>query len=69
MHKNVSQVIKGIISAKEEGVRGTRTNRDPVIYVQDSKSTIKVDIPFANENDFKVGDTVKLIIQQVINTK
>ena len=58
-----TKILKGKVSAKEEGLRG-RTPRLPKIYVQDNKHTIAVDIPFANENDFKVGDSVTLVIQQ-----
>ena len=58
-----TKILKGKVSAKEEGLTG-RTSRLPKIYVQDNKHTIAVDIPFANENDFKVGDSVTLVIQQ-----
>jgi len=57
-------IIKGKVSAIEEGYKG-RTPTLPRLYVQDNKSTVKVDIPFANEYDYKVGDSITLVIQQV----
>jgi hypothetical protein len=59
-----TKIIKGKVSAIEEGHRG-RASRLPKLYVQDNKHTFEVDIPFANENDYKVGDSITLIIQQV----
>lgn len=61
-------VVKGIVSAKEEGHRG-RAVTLPKIYVQNSKKTIPIDIPFANENDYKVGDSIIVIIQQIEKLK
>jgi len=57
-------IIKGKVSAIEEGHRG-RASRLPKLYVQDNKHTFEVDIPFANENDYRVGDSITLVIQQV----
>jgi hypothetical protein len=59
-----TKIVKGRVSAIEEGHTG-RSSRLPKIYVQDSKQTITIDIPFANENDYKIGDTITVIIQQV----
>ena len=59
-----TKIIKGKVSAIEEGHRG-RSSILPKLYVQDSKSTVTVDIPFVNENDYKVGDSITLVIQQV----
>jgi hypothetical protein len=59
-----TKIVKGRVSAIEEGHRG-RSSRLPKIYVQDSKQTITIDIPFANERDYKIGDSISLIIQQV----
>ena len=59
-----TKIIKGRVSAIEEGhIR--RPSRLPKIYVQDSKQTITIDIPFANEHDYKIGDSISVIIQQV----
>jgi hypothetical protein len=59
-----TKIVKGRVSATEEGHTG-RSSRLPKIYVQDSKQTITIDIPFANENDYKIGDSITVIIQQV----
>jgi len=61
-------IVKGIISAKEEGHTG-RSSTLPKLYIQDSKHTITIDIPFANENDYKVGDSITVIVQQVEGIK
>ena len=61
-------IVKGIVSAIEEGYRG-RASRLPKLYIQDSKHTITIDIPFANENDYKVGDSITVIVQQVEEIK
>ena len=61
-------IVKGIVSAIEEGHRG-RASRLPKLYIQDSKHTITIDIPFANENDYKVGDSITVIVQQVEGIK
>jgi hypothetical protein len=57
-------ILKGKVSAIEEGYRG-RAARLPKLYIQDSKHTVTIDIPFANENDYKVGDSITVIVQQV----
>jgi hypothetical protein len=59
-----TKIVKGRVSAIEEGHRG-RSSRLPKIYVQDNKQTITIDIPFANERDYKLGDSISVIIQQV----
>jgi hypothetical protein len=59
-----TKIVKGRVSAIEEGHRG-RASTLPKLYVQDNKHTFEVDIPFANENDYKVGDSITLVIQQV----
>ena len=63
-----TKIVKGRVSAIEEGYRG-RHSRLPKIYVQDNKQTITIDIPFANENDYKLGDSISVIIQQVEQVK
>jgi hypothetical protein len=63
-----SEVVKGIVSAKEEGHTG-RSATLPIIYVQSPKQTIHFGIPFANENDFKIGDSICVVVQQVEKTK
>jgi hypothetical protein len=62
-----TKIVKGRVSAIEKGHRGSvkSSARLPKIYVQDSKQTITIDIPFANEHDYKIGDSITVIIQQV----
>jgi hypothetical protein len=59
-----TNVIKGIVSAKEEGYTG-RAPRLPKVYIQTPKQTVVIQVPFDNENDYKVGDTAIVIIQRV----
>ena len=59
-----TQVIQGVISAKEPGHVG-RPSQLPVIYVQSPKRVEEVSIPFSYDNNFKVGDTVYLFIKTV----
>ena len=59
-----TQVIQGVVSAKEPGFKG-RSSRLPVIYVQSPKKVEEVSIPFSYENNFNVGDTVCLVIKTV----
>ena len=61
-------ILKGKVSAIEEGYRG-RASRLPKLYVQDNKHTVTIDIPFANENDYKVGDSITLVVQQIEKIK
>lgn len=58
-----TQVVKGIVSAKDPGHVG-RIATWPIIYVQNNKQTKIISIPFQNENDYKIGDSVILIIQK-----
>lgn len=63
-----TKILKGKVSAKEEGLTG-RAPRLPKLFVQDNKHTVIVDIPFENDDDFKVGDSITLVIQQVEKIK
>ena len=63
-----TKVIKGKVSAKEKGHLG-RVSVLPKIYIQDNKHTIIVGIPFDNENDYDIGDSITLVIQQVEKIK
>jgi hypothetical protein len=63
-----TEIVKGRVSAIEMGHKG-RMSRLPKIYVQDYKKTIEINIPFANEHDYKVGDSISVIIQQVEESK
>jgi hypothetical protein len=74
-----TKIVKGRVSAIEKGNPGSAVPQTfwsgpagvksstglPKIYVQDSKQTIAIDIPFANEHDYKIGDSITVIIQQV----
>jgi len=71
-----TKIVKGRVSAIEEGYKGgadrwgrTGVLQLPKIYVQDRKQTITIDIPFANEHDYKIGDSITVIIQQVEHKK
>lgn len=63
-----TEIIKGKISAKEEGSTG-RFATAPIIYIQDSKNTKSISIDYKSENYFKVGDSVLFILQQVEEIK
>jgi hypothetical protein len=64
-----TKVVRGVISAKDEGRIG-RSPSLPKFYVQSAKETIVIDIPFAEENLFKVGDTICVVVKTVKdNTK
>lgn len=59
-----TNVVKGVVSAKEGGHAGRYTTL-PKVYIQTPKQTVVIQVPFANENDYKVGDTAIVIIQRV----
>ncbi len=59
-----TKIIKGKVSAIEGG-HGGKVTILPKLYVQDNKSTVEVNIPFSNQNDYKVGDSITLVIQQI----
>ena len=62
-------IVKGVVSAKEKGELTRRSPKLPKLYIQSPKTTIAVEIPFANENDYNVGDSITLIVQQFEVTK
>jgi len=57
------EIVDGKVSATEPGHYGIYITR-PVIYVQDSKKTVRVEIPFAYAKRWKVGDSCLLIIDK-----
>lgn len=57
-----TSMIRGVISAKERGLPGIRQTK---IYVQGNGQTIAIEIPIANGNDFYVGDSIIVVIQQL----
>jgi len=62
------RVVRGVISAKDEGHIG-RMATLPKFYVQSDKETITIDIPFADENLFKVGDTICVVVKTIEKRK
>jgi hypothetical protein len=62
------EIIDGKISAVKEGHRG-RNGVLPKIWVQSPTATKEVDIPFAYEDRWKVGDTCLLIIEKYKENK
>jgi hypothetical protein len=58
------EVIDGKISATQSGYKGARNRTLPKIWVQSSKQTKEVSIPFEYEGRWKVGDTCLLIIEK-----
>ena len=65
-----TKVIKGVISAKDEGNnRFGRFAKLPRLYVQSTKETTTVDVPFEDENLFKVGDTICVITKTIKKIK
>jgi hypothetical protein len=58
-----TEIIDGKVSAIETGHVG-RFSTLPVIYVQNSKQTVRVEIPFEYENKWKVGDSCLLIVKK-----
>jgi hypothetical protein len=59
-----TEIIDGKVSAIETGHKGYKYSRLPVIYVQNSKQTVRVEIPFEYENKWKVGDSCLLIVKK-----
>jgi len=62
------EIIDGKISAVKEGFSG-RTGNLPKIWVQTPTTTKEVEIPFAYEDRWKVGDTCLLIIEKYKENK
>jgi hypothetical protein len=58
-----TEIIDGKVSAIETGHVG-RFSTLPAIYVQNSKQTVRVEIPFEYENKWKVGDSCLLIVKK-----
>lgn len=57
------EIIDGKVSAVAEGYSG-RLPELPKIWVQTATTTKEVDIPFAYEGRWKVGDSCLLIIEK-----
>ena len=63
-----TKVVKGVISAKDEGHVG-RSPLLPKFYVQSAKEIITIDVSFTDENLFKVGDTICVVVKTVEKVK
>ena len=63
-----TKVVKGVISAKDEGHIG-RMSTLPKFYVQSSKETLTIDVPFADEELFQIGDTICVVVKTVEKIK
>ena len=58
------EIIDGRVSAVKEGVNNARFPSSPKIWVQTSTTTKEVEIPFAYEGRWNVGDSCLLIIEK-----
>lgn len=59
------EIIDGKVSAIKEGISGGRVGTsNPKIWVQTPTTTKEVEIPFAYEGRWKVGDSCLLIIEK-----
>lgn len=56
-------IIDGKVSATKKGRTG-RNSTLPKIWIQNATETKEVEIPFAYENRWKVGDSCLLIIEK-----
>ena len=63
-----TKVVRGVVSAKDEGHVG-RISTLPKFYVQSSKEIVTIDVPFADENLFEVGDTICVVVKTVEKVK
>lgn len=57
------EIIDGKVSAIQNGSPG-RVAKSPKIWVQNATETKEVEIPFAYERRWKVGDSCLLIIEK-----
>jgi hypothetical protein len=62
-----TEVVKGIVSAKEEAVTGGygRPYTPARIYIQTPILTKQVELPHKFKDEYNVGDTAILIIQTI----
>lgn len=58
-------VFKGVVSDKVATEPLTHYPGECILYIQNSKQTKQVEIPWGNRNVYKIGDTAIMIIQQV----
>jgi hypothetical protein len=57
-------VFKGVVSDKVVEPL-THYSGECCLYIQNSKQTKQVSIPYHSRNEYKIGDTAIMIIQQV----
>lgn len=58
-------IFKGVVSDKVVTEPATHYLDECVLYIQNSKKTKRVEIPYENRDEYKIGDTAIMIIQQV----
>lgn len=59
-----TKVVRGVITAKDEGFTG-RVSRLPKFYVSSPKEIVTIDVPFKDENLFKIGDTICVVVKTI----
>jgi hypothetical protein len=58
-------IFKGVVSDKVITEPATHYLGECVLYIQNSKQTKQVLIPYHSRNEYKIEDTAIMIIQQV----
>jgi hypothetical protein len=58
-------VFKGVVSDKYVRDPQYRVSGMCILYVQNSRQTKQVEIPYEDRDEYKIGDTAIMIIQQV----
>jgi hypothetical protein len=64
-----TEVVKGVVSAKEEAIMGGygRPYKPTKLYIQTPTSTKQVELPHKFKDEYNIGDTAILIIQNIKN--
>jgi hypothetical protein len=62
-----TEVVKGVVSAKEEAVPGGygRPYKPTKLYIQTPTFTKQVELPHKFKDEYNIGDTAILIIQTI----
>lgn len=63
-----TKIVRGVVSAKDESRIG-RYSKLPRFYVQSAKETVTIDVPFADEDLFNVGDTICVVVKTIEKVK
>ena len=58
-------IFKGVVSDKVVSTPHTRSRGFCTLYIQNSRQTKQAEIPYENRDEYKIGDTAIMIIQQV----